>query len=117
MKSKIKFFIFTQLLIVIMCLVISFVLTLLISNNLLNVKTGILLSKIISAIIFVIGGIYLGKKIKSKGYLLGICSILFYLFIILCLSLTNINLSSVNIVVRCICLFAGSITGVNLAKN
>ena len=51
--------------------------------------------KIVSAIIFSIGGIYLGRKLKSKGYAIGICAILFYLFIILCLSLTNFNFSKI----------------------
>lgn len=117
MKYKAKYFLYSNILVVILSIMISLALTLLISNNIIEAKTGNLITKIISAIIFMISGVYLGKKIKSKGYLIGIISILLYLFIILCLSITNLSISSVDVVVRCICLFAGSITGVNLAKN
>ena len=117
MLKKCKYFIFSDLLIILLTVITSFIFTLLISNNILNPNTGKIVVKIISAIIFSIGGIYLGRKLKSKGYAIGICAILFYLFIILCLSITNLKFSTVDIIVRSICLFAGSIIGVNLAKN
>lgn len=117
MKTKVKYFAFSGLIIVILCLIISFICTLLIVNDILNPSIGLLLTKIFSSISFLVGGLYLGRKIKSKGYLLGIISILIYLFVILCFSLTKNPISTVDVVVRCITLFVGSIVGVNLAKN
>ncbi len=117
MKIKAKYFIFSGLIITILCLFISFIFTLLIVNDVLTSDIGLLLTKIFGAISFLIGGLYLGKKIKSKGYLIGIISILIYLFFVLCFSLTKLNISTVDVVIRCITLYIGSIIGVNLTNN
>jgi len=117
MKLKIKNLFIMNGIIIILCALFSFLLTMLISKNILTPVIGKILSKILSAVIFLLGSILLGRKIKSKGYLLGILSIFTYLFIILCLSITKINFSTPDIIIRCICLFAGAIIGVNSVKT
>lgn len=117
MKLKLKNLLIMNIIILILCTLTSFILTMLISKNILTPSLGRIISKILSAIIFLLGTIILGRKIKSKGYLLGILSVITYLFIILCVSITNINFSTPDIIIRCICLFAGAIIGVNSIKN
>ena len=104
-------------LIIIICLFISSILVNtfyyfdIISNNSINY-----LKMILSIFIFFIGGLYIGKKSTTKGYINGLklSLIIVILYIIMGLIFNNIKISRIIFyIIICTCITFGAMIGIN----
>ena len=117
MKNKLINFSITTLIIFILSLVFSFIITLLSSFSLINIKTNDILIIIISMILFFLFGLIFGIKEKKRGLLNGLILVLLYLGFMFSFKLLNptFTYSSIYITLaRCSLLILGSVIGVNI---
>lgn len=119
MHKTILNFSITTLFLVITSFLASLILTLLFYHNVINQPLFILLTNIISVIIFLLSGVLLGFKSENKGLIKGVIFGGIYLIISLLFHLAlikdTLSMQSVlNIVIKFFVLPIGSIIGVNL---
>ena len=109
----------TFLIIVISTLLFSLIITSLYFNNIIGIKLYQILTNVISGIIFLLSGLFLGMKETNKGLLKGLIFSSLYLSIALLINFAIIKdtltmQSVLNLVIRFILFPIGSIIGVNL---
>ena len=109
----------TILFLLISTFVVSLILTSLVYFNVINNNLYLILSNIISIILFLLSGVFLGLKSEKKGLVKGLVFGILYLSIALIVKFTIIKdtleiQSALNILLRFIVLPIGSIIGVNL---
>lgn len=119
MRKTILNFSITTLLLVISTFVFSLILSLLHFYNVINSNLYNILTNIISIIIFLGSGFYLGFKSETKAWLKGLIFALFYLLIAFLVHFAIIKdtlefQSVLNILIKFIIIPIGSIIGINL---
>lgn len=86
-----------------------------INNNLIK-----FLKMFLSIISFFIGGVYIGKKSNSKGYINGLklSLIIIFIFLVLSIILNNFKISRIiYYLITTTCITFGSMIGINNTKN
>lgn len=119
MRKTILNFSITTLFLLISTFIISLVLSLLHYYNVININFYNILTNILSILIFLGAGIFLGFKSETKGWLKGLILGIIYLIIAFLVHFAIIKdtlefQSVLNILIKFIILPIGSIIGVNL---
>ena len=117
MKTTIKSYIISLLFIFLSTFIFSLVLTILKQNDLISITTSNITSSILSLLLFFIGAIILGIKIKKKGLINGLILSILYIStsLIVVIHLTNLT-SIIKFISKIILIILGTIIGVNLSK-
>ncbi|MGM9857745.1 MAG: TIGR04086 family membrane protein [Bacilli bacterium] len=80
-----------------------------------------ILNALLSLLLFFVISLYVGFKINKKGWLIGlILSIIYFIILSIIIGVTKEKLDVITIVLiilRILCIFCGSIIGVNLKKD
>lgn len=117
MKTIIKSYIVSLSFIFLSTLIFSLVLTILKQNDWINLNLSNIITSILSLLIFFIGAIILGMKIKKKGLINGVILSIFYVFIKLIIGINLNHLTSiVQFISKTILIILGTIIGVNINK-
>jgi len=117
MKTTLKSYTISLIFILLSTFIFSLVLTILKQNNLINLTTSNITSSILSLLLFFIGALILGIKIKKKGLVNGIILSMVYVAInlIIGFNLTNVT-SIIKFISKILLIILGTIIGVNLRK-
>ena len=110
----------STLLIIILLFISSIIINILYYFDIINNNIIKYLKMFISIIIYFIGGVYIGKKSNSKGYINGLklSGIIVILTLILSIMFNNLKVSRIiYFILTTICITFGSMIGINNNKN
>lgn len=117
MKTTLKSYTLSLIFILFSTFIFSLILTILKRNDLINLTTSNVTSSILSLLLFFIGAIILGVKIKKKGLINGIILSIIYISINLIIGFNFSNfIYIVKFIGKIILIILGTIIGVNLRK-
>ena len=117
MKTTLKSYTLSLMFILVSTLIFSLILTILKQNNLLSLYSSNVISTILSFLLFFIGAIILGLKIKKKGLINVIFLSLIYVSINLIIGFDFDNIYSIlKFVSKILLIILGAIIGVNIRK-
>ena len=117
MKTTLKSYTVSLLFILFSTFIFSLILTILKQNNIINLTVSNITSNILSLLLFFVGALILGLKIKKKGLINGIILSIIYvsLNLIIGFNLDNIVLIT-KFISKILLIVTGTIIGVNLQK-
>ena len=117
MKTTLKAYTLSFIFIFLSTFIFSLVLTVLKQNNIFNLTTSNVISSVLSLLLFFIGAIILGIKIKKKGLINGIILSLIYGAINLIIGFNFANyVFVIKFIGKIILIILGTIIGVNLSR-
>lgn len=117
MKKTLKAYTYSLMFILFSTFIFSLILTVLKQKNIISLTSSNITSAILSLLLFFIGSLILGLKIKKKGLFNGMILSIIYVSINLIIGFDLTNIASIiKFVSKIILIIMGSILGVNLSK-
>lgn len=117
MKTTIKSYTLSLIFILLSTFIFSLILTILKQNDYISLTISNVTSTILSLLLFFVGAVILGLKIKKKGLLNGFILSIIYVSINLIIGFNFTNtISIIKFISKIILIILGSIIGVNLRK-
>jgi len=117
MKTTLKSYTLSLIFILFSTFIFSLILTILKQNDLISLTTSNVTSTILSLLLFFIGALLLGLKIKKKGLINGVILSIIYVSINLIIGFNFTNtISIIKFISKIILIILGTIIGVNLSK-
>ena len=121
MKNHLSKFIMFLIIFFIANLILIFTFSFLQYKSLISPLASNILNALLSLLLFFIISLYVGFKINKKGWLIGlVLSILYFIILSIIIGITKKDLDFITIILvllRILCIFLGSIIGVNLKKD